>query len=226
MDFKFLLTLGINIAGLWLMWRSNKLQVRYMNPQAVANAFSELPAYKAFWKRYWPMLVMAILMATSWIPYFVFPPRIVIGPEFFQAYGQVPQPLRVFALIDQTSLAPFVKTKRIMAMTRITDNTIDPNYDIHTEHGHIRDIVPGLNRLEIPVSPWFINKEDSMSLGTVEVYVMLLPEDVDETQITTIHDAAKLGGELLGGRSFGFSNNVATSPPIQQNQSPPAGKTQ
>lgn len=167
-------------------------------------------------------------MIGTWIPYIVArQPQIVIKQGLIQSYGQIPAPLRVFALVDETSLAPLVDSKRLLLMTRITDNTVDPNTDIRTERNKARDIVPaGSTQMEIPISRAFADRINTIAVGTIEVYLVLLPKDADESQITTIRDAVKVGGELLEGHAFGFSNIAVVIPQQPNTTQPPSAQTQ
>jgi hypothetical protein len=217
LDYKFWLPLIVNLVWVGLAAFQIRIQLRQGRSPTTAGD-SGVAAVKSAWKHYWPIVVMLFLMLGAWLPYVVREkPTILITRPVLQTYGQMPAPLRVFGVVDETSLGKLADSDRIMLMTRITDNTVDPNYDIHTEHSHLRDIVPGLNQIEIPVSQSFIAKENSILMGIIEVYVVLLPKNVDESQVVTIHDAVKLGGQLLQGAGFGFTNALAPQPdPVPQ----------
>lgn len=205
MDWKFWLTLAVNLIGLWLMWRADQKQARYMNPQALQNAIAALPWYAALWKRYWPILVMFLLMIGSWMPYFFQTPDLAKSLEFYGTVGPLgaPWPMpgippEVHAVVDGRMIYSYRKTHHLAAVAFHQIGASDQDDITALQKSAQHDIREGDIDVVIPVSDAFMD-EIHKGYRMTNYRILLLPNDVKMEDFQSLRGAYKLGAILLGG---------------------------
>jgi hypothetical protein len=176
-DYNFWTPTLIGIVGLVLMsW-----QIRLMKKSTLKGKASS----GILTLRYWPVVVMFLLMLSSWIPYFFVKPE--CPPDIFLAWGA--NNGRIYAVIRTTVLLR-KKPDRLMLIARIEDNSIPYASDTQIARSATFEILDPSTAIEVTPPPDFTNKA-----GLVDIYILEVKQDFPFESVHSLADAEKLGGK-------------------------------
>jgi hypothetical protein len=204
MDWKFWLPFIVNLVSLWLMWRADQKQARYMNPQAVQNAIAALPWSKALWRRYWPIFLILLLMIGTWIPYLagVGNPEFEIHPLTWGPTSQPGAPLQgvksLTVTIDGTVIPKSIRKRyRIAAVAFHYTGAKDVD-DVEMSKSRAYDITDNTITLLIPLSDTFRHEMLVEGLRQTTYYILLVPQEYAMDDFATLRQAQALGVKKAG----------------------------
>ena len=205
MDWKFGTTLTVNLVGLWLMWRADRNQARYMNPQSVTNALASMSRPTYLWRRYWPLSCMALMLIGTWVPYFLPKPKpqftgtgalLYWGQGSSDTFGQ-PWPTpgqapNVRVTVDGHLIDDFKDGYRVGAIAFHASGATAAEDVRELEKSSLFDIHPEPMDIRIFLSVHFMDLFTSGLRGT-NYRAVLVPNGVRMEDFQTLHEAYKLG---------------------------------
>ena len=131
-------TLVLIAIGLW--------QVKIMKvQQSSGSAVSQVRWYR----KYWPILVMFVILPLNWIPYFMSRPE----KDVLTNYGMNGD--RVFAQVDSQNLS---KTDRLLMIVRLLDNTVNFETDTTIVRSATFAITTPFTNMEVVISKNFVER--------------------------------------------------------------------
>jgi hypothetical protein len=196
MDYKFVVTLLVNIVGLGIMaWqlRLMKLQSTTL-PSARSTRRIELER-KLSRKLYTPVLVMAMLVLVSWLPFIIAATRPPVLPNFLAAWGGTTTGCN--AQVDTSGFVAVRDKYRLFVVCHIMDATVDELEDRRIAVSKPFNITGGtvsiliLYKAADPIM-------DAIKPGVLTGFtVALLPKAEDGSAVKQLSDVEKLGGQIL-----------------------------
>jgi hypothetical protein len=196
MDYKFIVTLVLNVAGLGFMaW-----QIRIMKRQ-MENLPSERSARKIALERklsrklYLPVFLMAGLILLSWLPFVV------------RAYQPSPLPAFVVgwsgatdgcnAAIDTSGFVKAAEKYRMFLVCYISDPSIDQMDDEKISMNKPFLITGRIVPILLTYGPSAPIREVAKLGSQTNIIVVLLPKDQDGSRIKRLSDINREGGQIL-----------------------------
>jgi hypothetical protein len=149
-------------------------------------------------KRYWPLMVMTLLMLLCWVPYFLAKPQ---QPLVFLAWGN--SHTKIYATVKTAELVG-KRPDRLMMIARIADNSVPYETDKQIARSATFEIGDEATSLEINSSPDVIATLSKP--GAVLLYILQVPKDFPFELVRSISDAQKLGAKVLGITGFSFAS--------------------
>lgn len=196
MDYKFIMTLVLNVVGLGFMaW-----QVRIMKKQ-LENLPSQRTAKKLGLERrlsrklYKPVFLMSGLILLSWLPFVLRAYQPSPLPAFMVGWGGAMDGCN--AAIDTSGFVKASEKYRMFLVCRIIDPSVDQMEDDKIAVSKPFQITGGI----VPILIAYGTSDPIRSvakLGTqTSITVMLLPKDQDGTRIRRLSDVQREGGQIL-----------------------------
>jgi len=196
MDYKYILTLIINVVGLGIMG----YQVTIMKQQLGNSPSPRSPRRIEFEKKlsrrlYTPVFIMGGLVLLSWLPFVVNAGKTSILPYFMVGWSGFDKGCN--AVIDTSGFVKLQDKYRLFLICHIADPRVDEMEDTRIAVSTPRRITGGIVQIFIeykpsdPITP--LAKPGSETMDTVVV----LPKDRDSSEIKRLSDVANLGGQIL-----------------------------
>ena len=196
MDYKFILTLVVNVLGLGIMG----YQVRIMKQQLVNSPSPRSTRRIEFEKKlsrrlYTPVFIMGGLVLLSWLPFVVNAGKSSVIPHFMVGWSGFDKGCN--AAIDTSGFIKLKDKYRLFLICRIADPRVDEMEDTHIAVSTPRRITGGILQILIEYKPsdpiTVLAQPGSQTLQIVA----MLPKERDGSEIKRLSDVANLGGQIL-----------------------------
>jgi len=180
-DFKFWLQVAIGLGQLFLAW----IALRKV-PSMAPTASLPTSIQQSIVKRYWPIVVIGVLMVGAWIPYFL---NSETRHVYLTAWGPVT------ATVDTRSLIEDKDRSRLMLVSLIPDISIDPMNDVTIARSRTYEIkAPIMDMVVIQNTSWSARAR----VGRLaNIYLLEVPKEFAIERLTTLADVQHLGGKIL-----------------------------
>jgi hypothetical protein len=203
-----LITAGIGVAGLVMQQK----QIVLAKAQFEASAKkAKVPLKPRWWNLYWPIALMVVLAAVSWIPYILGIDGPVRVPSALVRWGLAPVPgmnedvgipvddpiVHGRVVANGHALRKYAKADRIAAVAFHAIGSIDP-FDVSTlQKSALYDIRDEEMEVAIPLDSAFRDDYKHGFRGT-NYMLLLVPRGTTMADFGTIHQAQALGVKVLG----------------------------
>jgi hypothetical protein len=147
--------------------------------------------------KYWPTVIMFVILPLNWIPYFLTPHCPL---DVFLDYGKTLD--RIYAIVKTPELVN-KRPDRLMLVGMIADNSVDYKKDQRIVKSASFEIQDYTIRLEIVITPEVIATLNRP--GTVMLYLLEVPKEFPLELVKDLDGAEKLGAKILTSRGFGMS---------------------
>jgi hypothetical protein len=186
-DSHFWITTAISTGQLILTYRQLKLFERTVPP-----AQQGLSRWLLV-RRYWPILAMAVLAVSAWIPYLIEWPQ----PDYFIAWGRAADPLRVYAVVDGHKLLR-QRPNELVLIARGENDTVDRNKDTAIVRSGTFEIFDRNIRIEAIVS----SPETGLAMQkfSTEFYLLSVPQSFPLESVHSIAEAQQYGAKIVGAK--------------------------
>jgi len=198
MDFKFWVALLVNVIGLGLTIWNLRMMIQQASPRARAPR-------RTWWRAYWPIPAMAILMVGCWVPYLAvggdraLPAGLPVRLQLFHEWGSTPS--SVWANVNSAQLAGIRQSHDILLVCRLAEHTVETKRDASIERSGAFSITGGLVRIEIPVSRALMAR---MVPGrVVEIYALIVPKGARVQTTKTLEGLESLGARVVDVCAYG-----------------------
>jgi hypothetical protein len=200
---QFWITTALSVVGLWLQYKQTRLHGRSLMPGSVY-------ARDSLAKKYWPMMVMGVLVLALWVPFAYQLYRGEAG-QILLGWGSVGPSCS--AAINGDRLVDYVDEFEVAFVCGIPDSRIARERDTKITVSALFPISPGRINISADYSQAmrdaFAEQEAKALKGTVVptstwYRVILLPKGFDVRRIRTLSDVETAGGVMVerGGRTF------------------------
>lgn len=196
MDYEFLITIMVNVAGLGIMW----YQVRLMKKQMV-NLPSERSARRIESERkllrrlYVPVFIMGGLVLLSWLPFVVNAGRPSVIPRFVIGWSGFDKGCNV--AIDTSGFVKLGGKYRLFLVCSINDPTVDALEDSRIAVSTARQITGGIEEIAIKYKPSDPISAIAVLGSQTRQSIVVLPKDRDASDIKRLSDVNRVGGQIL-----------------------------
>jgi len=196
MDYKFSVTLIVNLMGLGIMG----YQVRIMKRQLVSSPSPRSPRRIAFEKKlsrqlYTPVFIMGGLVLLSWLPFIVNAGKPTVIPHFMVGWSGFDKGCS--AAIDTSGFVKLQDKYRLFLVCRIADPRVEEMEDTRIAVSTPRRITGDIVQIFVEYKP----SDPIVPLaqpGTQTLQsVVVLPKERDGSEIKRLSDVANLGGQIL-----------------------------
>src|SRR5438309_6604869 len=191
METKDWIFLVLNVIGLYLAGKQNQLQARAMNREPATTG----KRLSFNLERFWPMAVMVVLLAGTWVPYFL--GKVAANPQTEPPVGMTvwaleqalasPVPTAAFAVVGGTQFAAkYAEKYNVLIFTRVVEDTIDANSDRVIDRSNAFQIPVGSAvKIEVPFSAPASSRFNTPRM--VSTYLVIIPKKVDPFELTTLN---------------------------------------
>lgn len=195
MDYKFTITLTINVVGLLFMGWQVRLTKQQME-RLPANRGKQVAFERRLSKKlYKPVFLMAGLVLVSWLPFVLRAYQPTPLPQFVVGWGGALDGCN--ASIDTSGFVKLADKYKLFLVCMILDPTFDQMDDERIAISKPFPITGGIVPIVIPYGPSAPIRQVAR-LGTqTGMNVLLLPKDQDGSRIKRLSDVAREGGQIL-----------------------------
>jgi len=196
MDYKFILTLIVNVLGLGIMG----YQVRLMKKQLVNSPSPRSPRRIEFEKRlsrrlYTPVFIMGGLVLLSWLPFVVDAGKPSVIPHFLVGWSGFDKGCS--AAIDTSGFTKLQDKYRLLLICRIADPRVDEMEDTRLAISTPRRITGGILQIFVEYKPSDPIAPLAQPGTQTNITVVVLPKERDGSEIKRLTDVPNLGGQIL-----------------------------
>jgi len=203
MDYKFAVTLVVNVVGLGFMAWQVRLMKRQMENLPSSRSARKVELEKRIVRKlYVPVVLMAGLVLLSWLPFVVGSSQPSTLPVFLASWGGALDGCA--ATVDTSGFVKASEKYRMFLVCHIMDPSVDELEDDKIAISKPFHITGGMVSILISYTPSTPIKSVVKVGAPTGVSILLLPKDQDGSAIRKLADVARDGGQiLLPGKKLG-----------------------
>ena len=193
-DYKFWLFLAVTaLAAYYAIQQVRLMRKTHLSPEQSSTAS---------FHRYWPLVLMVLLLAANWGTYFATRSTVQVGNCKTLLSGWGMSGNNIFVAIETDPLLDHQKTSRVMFISRVADHKINGKLDKAIVKSGTFGIWGGALEIEASMTDDFVKHAINASGGWLEFHVVILPKGTQPDKITSLADVDKVGGRDLENRGY------------------------